>query len=67
MCKYVNTPIMSFRVGETPYLHSRAEVVYSSSVTKLDNKIDMGLTILTSIRIIKILPCDCMSTNTLFA
>jgi hypothetical protein len=58
---------MSFRVEITPYLHSRAEVVYSSSVTKLDNKTDMGLIISNSIRIIKILPCDCMSTNTLFA
>lgn len=58
---------MSFRGEETPYLHSRAEVVYSSSVTKFDNKIERGLIISTSIRIIKKLPCNCMSTNTLFA
>jgi hypothetical protein len=67
MCKYVNTLIMSFRGDDTPYLHSRPEVVYSSSVTKFDNKIDMGLIISTSIRIIKKLLCNCMSTNTLFA
>jgi len=41
-------------VGEAaPNLHSGAEVAYSSSVSKFDNEIDMGLIISASIRVIK--------------